>query len=250
MLKEERQKIILEVLAEEQKVISSELSKRLNVSKDTIRRDLDQLNKSGLLKRVHSGALRVGPPVTTFSTRKKISSLAKENLAKAAVALLKEDTVIIIDGGTTNLEIIKHLPIDFNGTIITNSPPIANELENHHDVEVIMLGGILHKSSMVNLGIDTYTALQTIQADVYIMGIFNIDKEFGVSVPTLTEARIKRKMMDVSAETIGLVTSDKLGTVSKNIVANFDSLDYLITESNKIYGYQGGSNNETVIIEV
>jgi DeoR/GlpR family transcriptional regulator of sugar metabolism len=84
---------------------------------------------------------------------------------------------------------------------------------------------------MVSLGIDTYQFLQTIRADMYVMGIYNIDPQIGISVPTLTEAQIKRAMIESSAETMGLATNDKLGTVSKNIISSSDSLSYLITEN-------------------
>jgi len=236
MLKEERQQNILDLLEKENKVIASNLSQLFNVSEDTIRRDLKELDQKGLVRRVHSGALKAGPPVTSFNYRQNIASEVKDKLAKSALNFLKENSVIIIDGGTTNLHIAQNLPLDFNATIITNSPPLAVALEQHSNIELIMIGGILYKESMVSLGIDTYQFLQTIRADMYVMGIYNIDPQIGISVPTLTEAQIKRAMIESSAETMGLATSDKLGTVSKNIISSSDSLSYLITENadNKI----------------
>src|SRR5690625_4148010 len=106
MLKSERQDMILQILNEEHKVIASNLSKRLSVSEDTIRRDLKELDSKGLIKRVHSGALRIGPPVVDFSIRENISSEIKMKLAKKAVEFLREDMVILIDGGTTNLHLV------------------------------------------------------------------------------------------------------------------------------------------------
>lgn len=230
MLKEERQQEILALIAEEQKVIASDLSLRFDVSEDTIRRDLKELDQKGLVRRVHSGALKIGPPVTEFSYRKNVANDLKENLAKKAFPFIKENSVIIIDGGTTNLQFALHLPLDFRCTIITNSPPIAVALEHHLNIEIIMLGGILYKESMVNLGIETVQSLELLRADTYIMGIHNIDPQMGISVPTITEAQVKRIMAQVATETIGLATADKLGTVSKNIVGPAEALTYLITQ--------------------
>ena len=155
MLKEERQQKILEILDEEQKIIASDLSQRLHVSEDTIRRDLKELDQKKLIRRVHSGALKIGPPVTDFEKRQKISNDLKETLAKKALPYIQENTVILIDGSTTNLQLVNALPINFKATVITNSPPIAMALAYHEQIEVLMIGGTLYKQSMVNLGIDT-----------------------------------------------------------------------------------------------
>ncbi len=230
MLKEERQERILDLLKKEQKVIANDLSLRFSVSEDTIRRDLKDLDKKGLIRRVHKGALRIGPPVTDFGKRQNIANKAKQNLAQKTLPYLKENTLIIIDGGTTNLHLVNALPKDFKGTIVTNSPPIAMTLAHHDNVEVIMLGGTLYKESMVNLGIDTVESLSNIRADTYVMGIYNIDDQIGMSVPTMAEALVKRKMASVSTEVIGMVTENKLGTVSHQIIGPANTLNYLITE--------------------
>ncbi|MFC3747731.1 DeoR/GlpR family DNA-binding transcription regulator [Paenibacillus sp. GCM10012306] len=230
MLKEERQQKIVQILNTEHKVIASDLSKRLNVSEDTIRRDLKDLDIQGLVKRVHSGALRIGPPVEDFSTRQNVSSDLKTKLALKALDYIKDNMVILIDGGTTNLYLVKQLPLTLKATIITNSPPIAMALSNHNSVEVIMIGGTLFKESMVNLGIDTVETLNTMRSDLYIMGIYNIDPYIGISVPSLTEALVKRKMISISTEVLGMVTSNKLNTISNHIVCPSNQLTYLVTE--------------------
>jgi DeoR/GlpR family transcriptional regulator of sugar metabolism len=230
MLKEERQQRILQILNEEHRVIASDLSKRLSVSEDTIRRDLKELHNQGLLKRVHSGAIRIGPPVVDFSTRQNIFNEIKIKLARKALEFIKDDMVLLIDGGTTNLHLVNQLPLSLKATIITNSPPIAMALSNHKNIEVIMIGGTLFKESMVNLGIDTVEALNTMRADLYIMGIYKIDPHIGISVPSLSEALVKRKMASISTEILGMVTSDKLNTISNHIVCPTSNLTYLITE--------------------
>jgi DeoR/GlpR family transcriptional regulator of sugar metabolism len=230
MLKEERQQKILEILNAEQKVITSDLSERLSVSEDTIRRDLKELDNQGLIKRVYSGALRKGPPVVDFFSRQNIASDIKTKLAQKALRFIEDGQVLLIDGSTTNLHLVNQLPLSLKATIITNSPPISMALANHKDVEVIMLGGILFKQSMINLGVQTVESLNTMVADLYIMGVYNIDAEMGISVPTLSECLVKRKMVEVSTEKIGLVTKDKLGTVSSQIICPSEELTYLVTE--------------------
>lgn len=231
MLKEERQQKIIDILNVEQKVIASDLSQRFNVSEDTIRRDLKDLDAQGSLKRVHSGALRVGPPITDFTYRENEHNDRKKELARKALPFIKEDSVIIIDGSTTNLALVKEIPVDFRATIITNSPPIAVELAQRPNVDVINLGGVFYKQSMVNLGVEPYKALQKIRADLYIMGIYNIDIEAGTSVPTTQEAEIKDQMTHVSTEVLGMITNDKFGTISNAIVGPVDDLSFLISEN-------------------
>ncbi|MGI2328372.1 DeoR/GlpR family DNA-binding transcription regulator [Planococcus sp. YIM B11945] len=244
MLKEERQQRIVEILNEERKVIASDLSKRLFVSEDTIRRDLKELDLQGLVKRVHSGAMRIGPPVVDFSTRQTVLNEMKIKLAEKAMEFIKDGMVLLIDGGTTNLHLANQLPLSLKATVITNSPPIAMALIHHENVEVLMVGGTLFKQSLVNLGIDTVETLNAMRADLYIMGIYKVDSNAGVSVPSLSEALVKRKMAAISTEILAMVTPDKLDTISSHIVCPTNELTYLITESvnediKKIYDSQG-----------
>ncbi|TFD93595.1 DeoR/GlpR family DNA-binding transcription regulator [Jeotgalibacillus sp. R-1-5s-1] len=249
MLKEERQQNILQILNEEHKIIASDMSRRLSVSEDTIRRDLKELDKKGLIKRVHSGALRIGPPVVDFTTRQHISSDIKTRLAKKAMDFINDDMVILIDGGTTNLQFVKQIPLSLKATVITNSPPIAMALGEHQDVEVIMVGGTLFKQSMVNLGIDTVEALDSMRADLYIMGVYNIDPHIGISVPSISEALVKRKMANISTEILAMVTSDKLDTVSNHIICPTSELTYLVTENVNANVKKLYNNHEIVVVE-
>lgn len=229
MLKEERQDKILEKLNIEKKVISKDLSEMFNVSEDTIRRDLIELNEKNMLKRVRKGALLVGPPQTDFQNRETVLPEIKEALGVFTKNILKENTTIIIDTGTTNLQLVRNIPLNFECTIITNSPPIAMALSKHQKITVIMIGGILNQESMVNYGAQTYKELGNIQADLYVMGIHNIDLELGASVPTFEEAQIKKRMTEVSAKTIGMCTSDKLETISNYISNPIEDLSAIVT---------------------
>lgn len=230
-IKAERQNFILDIINQEKKVVASDLSVRLKVSEDTIRRDLNELDEKGFLKRVHSGAIKPGPAVVDFSSREDVSLEEKIRLAKQAVAFIKSDSVILIDGGTTNVQIIKQIPKDKRCTIATNSLPILMLLRDYPNIDVITLGGSLFKQSLVMVGCETLRQLETIHADVYFMGVFNIDDEVGVTVATLDECYTKQKMLAAAAKTVALVTREKFGTVSNYVVGGVKDITYMITDS-------------------
>lgn len=232
MLKGERQQVIIDILAKEKKVIASDLSSRLSVSEDTIRRDLNELDKMGLARRVHSGALQVGPPVTDFSHRETVLTDTKIHLGHLAIPLLKEESVILIDGGTSNLSFVRQIPLEFNATIVTNSPHVAIALGHHQNIEIIMLGGTLYKESMVNIGYETIEAITNMRIDLYVLGVHNIDSNFGLSVPTIQEAQLKKKMAEVAAEIICFVVSEKLETISTHLYMSTNQITHLITNCN------------------
>ncbi len=230
MLKEERQQLILEMLKKEGKVVAADLSRRLNVSEDTVRRDLRELDNRGLLHRVHGGALLKGPPLVSFDEKHRQEPEAKARIARTALQLVRNGQIIIIDGGTTTLAFAQQIPADLRATVVTNSPPVAVALSSHTHIDVIMVGGRLFKQSMVNIGAATVEALERIRADLCILGAYGVHPQIGLSVPDQEESFVKRKMIAVSAETAVLVTSPKLGTASSYVVAPLTDIDYLVTE--------------------
>ncbi|MBP1040058.1 DeoR/GlpR transcriptional regulator [Vagococcus sp. BWB3-3] len=231
MLKKERQTIILDILNSEGRVISSELSKRLNVSEDTIRRDLNQLAKNDLLKKVHSGATILGPSVTNFEYRSNIKNEEKEKLVKLALPLLEEHSVFFVDGSTTNLKFVEALPTNFKGTMITNSPYIAIAAIQKKELVTISLGGNFAKRSAVYLGETTIKEIDTIRADYYLMGIHNLDATIGATVNTQQESFTKLKMAEHSEQVIAIATKEKIGTVSHYVSCPIDRISYLVTDS-------------------
>lgn len=230
LMKAERQNLILDILNKEKKIVASEISSRLKVSEDTIRRDLNELDEKGLLKRVHSGAIKRGPKAVDFSVREDVSIEEKIRLAKKAVKYIKPDSVVLIDGGTTNYQLVKQIPKDFSCTIVTNSIPIISLLKHYPNIKVLSLGGFLHKQSLVNIGYDTIRQLDSIHADIYFMGVSHIDTEVGITIVTLEECQTKQKMVDVSAEVIALVIKEKFGTVSNFVVGKTSIITELIVD--------------------
>ncbi len=230
MLKLERHDYIINKLNDERRIISKKLSSELDVSEDTIRRDLKELETAGKLKRVHSGAVHLGPPVTSFDKRQNTNIELKQKLAKIALKYLREDSVILIDSSSSNSQLIQELPLNFRCTIITNSPDIALKLINHSNIDLIMLGGTIYKQSMVALGHDTIEALSKLRVDTYILGLYNVSLHDGMSVPTKLEAQVKEKMLSIASEVLAIATSEKLETVSTHLFGSINDLNYLICD--------------------
>jgi len=234
MLKEERQGLILNQIKNSSRVLSSELSQNLNVSEDTIRRDLKELSSKGLIRKVHGGAVLLESSYIPmkYADRGTFASREKEIIAKKAVALLKDDMLVFIDGGTTNLEIAKSLPSDIKLTVITNCFPVAAELVNKENISTIFLGGEVPHGVPITVGADTLNYLSEINADVFFIGTRSISLERGLSDIDRSEVLVKRKMAERSSKVVSVATSDKLESVQSFSIISINDLDVLITELN------------------
>lgn len=230
MLKEERQQAILGWLQRDGKVLASELSAALGISEDTVRRDLRELGEAGLLLRVHGGALPRSPAATTYTARQQQAPAAKAAIAAAAAALVRPGQVVIMDGGTTTLQVVNHLPPDLAATVITNSPPIATALADHPQIEIILIGGRVHKGALVAVGVPAVEALRGVRADLCFLGVCSLHPDAGISVPDLEEAYVKRAMIASAAEVVALASAEKLGTAAPYIVEPLHALTHLVTE--------------------
>jgi DeoR/GlpR family transcriptional regulator of sugar metabolism len=230
MLTEERRQVILERLRSDGKVVAAELSASLAVSPDTVRRDLRELADAGLLRRVHGGGLPSATSALPYSARRDQAPGAKAAIARAAGRLLRSGQVILLDSGTTTLEVARHLPPELDATVITNSPPIAVALAEHPRVEVVMVGGMLEKDAHALVGAATVEALRSVHADVLVLGLCSLHPEFGITVMDLEESYVKQTMIANAAEVVAVSAADKLGSAAPFAVAPLDELTYLITE--------------------
>ena len=231
MLRQERHQLILDTLRQQGKIIATDLSIQLNVSEDTIRRDLRELSSQGLLHRVHGGALPISPTAISFEERTQQTPEKKAALATAAMQLLQDGQVIFMDGSTSNLQIAKQLPPNIKLTIITNSPPITIALAARPQINVIMIGGNFFKGSLVNVGAAAISALSQIRTDLCFIGVYSLHPEIGISIPNYEEMFVKKIMIENSSEVAALVTAEKFGTSSSYIVAPANTLTFLITEA-------------------
>lgn len=231
VLPEERRYEILKILNQEGKLTVPNLSGRLNVSVDTIRRDLKVLEQGGYLARVHGGALPKSPSTQPYNVRKVQNKSVRAEVARETAKLIQPGQIVLFDSGTTALEIARCLPADLKATVVTVSPPVIMALSTHANIEVIMLPGTLDKSTMSVTGSATMEALRRVRADVCISGVCSIHSEAGVTTTSYEEAGIKRQMMHNSSEVIVAVTADKLGTTVPFEVTTIDNINQLITES-------------------
>lgn len=230
MQKEERQQFIIEELRAYNKVKSIELSDKLNVSEDTIRRDLKELADKGQLKKVHGGAMSSSFSSFHNSLNNIYAHSSKIKIVRKALSLVEDNMVIIIDGGTTNLELAKILPLDLKATVFTNALKVALVLCDHPEMEVCLLGGRLHKQSKLAIGLDVINYLSEIHADICFMGTSGLHTTIGITENDREEAITKRAMMSRSGKVVSLSISEKLGKVQPFKVDSIDKVDVLVTE--------------------
>lgn len=228
MLTSQRKRLILDVLTREGQVVAKRLSHEFDLSEDTIRRDLRELAAEGLLQRVHGGALPASPTVVALPARRGIATEAKAALGKAAAGLIEPGRTVIFDGGTSNVEIIRHLPSGLAFQAITHSPTIAVELEAHRQVDVVLIGGKLFRHSMVTVGALAIEAIAHIRADLFFLGVTGVHPEEGLTTGDMEEAAVKRALIGRSAETAVIATNEKLGAVSPFLVAGVSGIERIV----------------------
>lgn len=231
MLREERHGHILDALRRHGKVVVGDLSGALAVSADTIRRDLRELADAGLVQRVHGGALPRSPAVADYVTRQALAPAAKAAIGRAAAALVRPGQVVLLDGGTTTLQVAQQLPGDLRATIVTTSPPIAVALAAHPTLEVILIGGRLSKVALVTVGGETVAALGRVRADLCLLGVCSLHPAVGLSVDDAEEAATKRAMIAGAAEVVAMADAEKLGTAASFVVGPLGELRRLVTEA-------------------
>ncbi|HVI48515.1 MAG TPA: DeoR/GlpR family DNA-binding transcription regulator [Chitinophaga sp.] len=230
MLKEERFDYILKKLQTDQKVLQTELSSDLQVSEDTVRRDLEVLAQSGQLIKVRGGAIPHSPNPYSFKERSRYHEDDKKDIARKALSFLKNGQTILMDGGTTTLTLVTLFPPTLHITVITNSVPIVAQLIEHPTVEVVFTGGLIGKNSRTAGGMDTIRMLQKVRADICFLGICSIHPDAGVTGLDLNEADVKSVMVQSSNKAIALATSDKMGTAEPYKVCNITELDTIVTD--------------------
>lgn len=228
MLTTQRKQLILSRLGRDGQVIAKSLSEELGTSEDTIRRDLRELAQEGRLQRVHGGALPASAAVGGLALRRDVAPEAKSALGRAAAALVQPGQVVILDGGTTTTQLVRHLPLELQATVVTHSPGIAVELERHLNIDVVLLGGRLYRHSMVSVGATTVEAASQIRADLYFMGVTGIHLTAGLSTGDYEEACIKRALHARAAETVVMASPEKLGAASAYVIAPISAVSTLV----------------------
>ena len=230
MLTSQRKSEILAILKRDGQVLAKALSESFEVSEDTIRRDLRELASEGLLQRVHGGALPASPATADFAHRQPIESATKRAVAKAAAGMIGDGQVVIVDGGTTAIELVRQLPRELSATVVTHSPNVAVELVGHPGIEVILIGGRLFKHSIVTVGAAAIEALSHIRADMFFMGVTGVHATAGLSTGDLEEAYMKRALAAHAAETVVLASADKINAASQYRIGELAMASTIIVE--------------------
>ncbi len=227
----ERQAAIVARLTGDGRVVSTVLARELGVSIDTIRRDLDELEAAGLLKRVHGGAVRPLPGEPRFIERMEEDAPVTERLAALAAPLLSDGDVVALGGGTTMLQLARALPADLHATVVTASLDVAQALRGHSGVSVDVLGGRLDRTSQTLTGVATVEQLRGLRPDVCLMSPCGLDLGDGLTLRARDEAQVVSAMVERARRTIVLAGEAKLGTAGPYVVATADRVDVLVTDA-------------------
>ncbi|MBX2842936.1 MAG: DeoR/GlpR family DNA-binding transcription regulator [Flammeovirgaceae bacterium] len=230
MLKEERLNYILDEIRAYNKVKSSDLSIQLNVSEDTIRRDLKELSDTGKIRKVHGGAMASSYIPFSYKDREVYAHEEKISIVKKAIPLIKDDQVVLIDGGTTNLELVRLLPQDLKATFFTNCLPVATQLAEHPNIEIVFIGGKIIKNALVSIGLDVINSLNEIQADICFLGTRSIHYKNGITEIDREEAQVKRAIAQSANHVVSLAISDKLDTLQPFKVEGINKINTIVTE--------------------
>src|SRR2546423_7280186 len=231
MLTDERRHRILERLRVQGRVLASDLVTEFEVSPDTVRRDLRELDDAGALRRVHGGALPRRGDSDPLPIRARRAPEAKASIARRAAQLVSDGQVVMLDGGTTTLEVAHALPERLRATVVTNSLPIALELADRPGLDVIAVGGNVRSRSRVTVGAASVATLAAVRADVLFLGVCGLHPEIRITVEDPEEREGKRAMIAGAAEIVGLADHDKLGTALPFVVAPLSEVTQLVTDA-------------------
>jgi DeoR family transcriptional regulator, fructose operon transcriptional repressor len=232
---EERQQAMAQLINAERRVSVADLAAGFNVTTETVRRDLSTLERRGLARRVHGGAVPIdvlAPTESALNERGQAQTEAKEGIADAALALLPPPgSTILLDAGSTTARLVQALPHDHPLTVVTHSVPVAARLAGHPHIELVLLPGRVRPTTQAAVGPDTVAALAELRVDTSFIGANGVTADFGFSTPDRDEAATKRALVAAGRRTVALVDSSKLGLESTHRFARLTDVDVLVTDA-------------------
>ncbi len=231
MIAEQRLNEILQILAEQEFVEVADLSLRLRVSTMTIRRDLQKLSGMGLIQRRYGGATLVAHigAEDDYSYKKTQHQASKQQLAQIALNQIRDNDILFLDAGTTTYELAVLLHQRQNLTVITNDIAISTELSKN-DIHVILLGGIVQKTTLSTLGPAAIDALNRFQVTSAFLGATAISASFNVYTPTMDRAYFKRAAMQIAQKSYVMADSSKFNSYALNLFASLSDFAGVITD--------------------
>ena len=228
-----RRSVILDLLEKLGDLSVNHLSSKFNVSEVTIRNDLTKLEEKGLLIRTRGGAIKKVPITYDLSLNQRVNKNKKEKqrIGIAAMNFVKDGYTIVIDSGSTTLEVAKNLNSFKNLKLITNSLPIADHVSEFKDVEVIVPGGIMRTEMRSMVGPMAERNLLNYYCDIAFIGVDGIDTEHGIYTPVIHEASLCRTMMEISNKVVVVCDSSKFLKKSFVKIAPMKHVDVIITDA-------------------
>ena len=241
MLAVERHAIIMEILQKNKIIKISDIANRFSVSNETARRDLEALQDSNQVKRIYGGAILQEPEtaVPQYKARAVKRHSQKIAVGKAAASLINSGETIILDIGTTTLEMARHLKDLRDITVLTNSLPIINELSNS-SVNLFCLGGRLSSDELSMSGKITIDSLQQFFVDRAFIGAGGITLDGGLSDYYSEEAMVSQAIIQRANQVVLVSDSGKFGSNAFASVCGFDDIDVVVTDDNLPVAFQEG----------
>ena len=234
MYAEERQQAIAQLVAECGSVSVADLATEFVVTTETVRRDLSLLERAGLLRRVHGGAIPAGALASieaALSDRDAANTRQKDEIARAALAQLPAgEATILIDAGSSTARLAALLPTDRQLVVITHAVSVAARLAGLPHVSLHLLPGRVRPSTQAAVGADTVAALQRLRADIAFLGTNGISVSHGFSTPDLEEAATKRALVQAARRTVVLADASKFGTETTQRFAGLGEIDVVVTD--------------------
>jgi DeoR family transcriptional regulator, fructose operon transcriptional repressor len=232
MLPTQRRQAILTQVRERATVSAEDLSRQFGVSVETIRRDLRSLQERGLLERVYGGATRPSGRSSegSFAARSVRNIDRKRAIATLAASLVRPEETVVIDVGTTALEVARALPAGFRGRVLTNSVPAAMELSARSDVELLLCGGQVRAGDGACAGAHAETFFAEFYADRAFLGSGGVHPQAGLTDYYPAEVVVRRTIIDHTAATYVLADSSKLGEIAVHRVCTLDRLTAVLTD--------------------
>lgn len=234
MYAEERQEAVVALVSRRGRVSVTQLATEFDVTSETVRRDLTALERAGLLRRVHGGAVSSDSlPVTeaALAERDLAHTAEKDRIARAAVDLLPPpDGTVLIDAGSTTIRAASRIPRDHRLTVVTHAVPIAARLAGLGHVDLHLLPGRVRRTTHAAVGTETVSALSVIRADVAFIGANGISAGHGLSTPDRDEASVKRAMVASARLVVVLCDSSKIAAEAPIRFADLADVDVLVTD--------------------
>jgi DeoR family transcriptional regulator, fructose operon transcriptional repressor len=233
LFSDERQEAILAEISREGRASVAALAERFAVVGETIRRDLAELERRGVIRRVHGGAIPAEKVAFEMPIEDRASRMTseKERIAAAALTELPAEGSIFIEAGSTPSYLANALPSDRGLTVVTNGGYIANALARHDNLTVLSVGGRVRPRSLACVDDWALDVLAGLHVDVAFLGTNGISVGAGLTTPDLAEAAVKRATLTIAARTVLLADHSKVGVVTLARYGELKQIDLLITDS-------------------